>query len=120
MVAPQSVLEFWEGEWDFWAQAFCSGEPASGCGPGGAPGPSNPSFSSSDKVPLNVVVYSGSTAARACILEHEVWLNPTSGDGKAPRVSAAEARLQGGLSGEREVEERLLERERENVCVCLC
>lgn len=98
VVAPQSVLEFWEGEWEFWAQSFRSGasEPSSGSGAGGAAGPSS-SNSSSDKVPLNVVVYSGSTAARACILEHEVWLNPTSGDGKASRVSGSQA-SEGGLT----------------------
>ena len=59
MVAPQSVLEFWDGEWQFWAGE----EP--------------------DRQPVNVALYSGPASVRACVLEYEAWLNPTSIDGKA-------------------------------------
>ena len=55
VVAPQSVLEFWDGEWQFWAE-----DPT-----------------------VNVDLYSGPASARACVLEYEAWLNPSSTDGKA-------------------------------------
>ena len=64
VVAPQSVLDFWDGEWQFWAA-------------GGA---------EQQQQPVNVVVYSGPASVRACILEYETWLHPTSADGKGAAV----------------------------------
>ena len=58
------MLDFWDGEWQFWAE-----QPPRG-GQGSPP-------------PVNVVLYTGPAAARACILEHEAWLDPASADGKA-------------------------------------
>ena len=57
MVAVQaSELKAWEGEWEFWGRQG-----------------------------LHVVSYSGSTAAKAVIHEHELWLSPGCLDGKAPK-----------------------------------
>lgn len=54
VVAPQSGLAAWEGEWDFWAQNRA-----------------------------NLVTYTGSQAARALIYDHEIWLSPDSLDAKS-------------------------------------
>ena len=54
IVAPQSGLAAWEGEWDFWVGA-------------GA----------------NVVTYAGTQSARATIYDHEIWLSPDSLDAKS-------------------------------------
>jgi len=65
VVVPGPSVGFWAGEWAFW----------------GAPG-------------TNVVPYAGSAAARAVIQDHELWLAPSSLDGKAtPRL-----RLRPGLA----------------------
>jgi SNF2 family DNA or RNA helicase len=53
VVVPLSMLSFWEGELAFWAP---------------------PDF--------NAVTYSGLVAARNCIHDHELWLQPSSMDGK--------------------------------------
>lgn len=54
VVVPGASVDFWAGEWALW----------------GAPGTS-------------VVPYAGSAAARAVIQDHELWLAPSSLDGKA-------------------------------------
>lgn len=54
VVVPGASVDFWAGEWAFW----------------GAPG-------------TTVVPYAGSAAARAVIQDHELWLAPSSLDGKA-------------------------------------
>lgn len=54
MVASQSGLTGWEGEWDFWA------------------GPE-----------ANVISYTGTQSARATIYDHEIWLSPDSLDAKS-------------------------------------
>ena len=58
VVTPAASLGFWEGEFAFWGAAD-----------------------------LNVVAYAGSLAARAVIHDHELWLAPTSLDGRTkPRL----------------------------------
>ena len=78
VVVPQSALGFWEGEFTFWAGQGC-----------------------------NVVPYAGSTAARALIHDHELWLQPGSLDHrnsstaineKAPRVALVSSPLPSDLS----------------------
>jgi hypothetical protein len=67
VVVPHSMLAFWEGELAFWAPPE-----------------------------LNTVVYSGSVAARTCLHDHELWLAPSSMDGKvgsAGRAAALEGRV---------------------------
>lgn len=54
VVMPPAKLAFWEGEFAFWA--------------GGG---------------LNVVPFSGSALARSIIHDHELWLSPTSLDGRS-------------------------------------
>ncbi|KAK9839116.1 hypothetical protein WJX74_009858 [Apatococcus lobatus] len=54
VVAPQSGLTSWEGEWEFWV------------------GPE-----------ANVVTYTGTQSARATIYDHEIWLSPDSLDAKS-------------------------------------
>ena len=81
VVAPQSVLEFWDGEWQFWTTT--TGEDAD-----------------DDAAEVNVALYSGPASVRACVLEYEAWLDPTSTDGKAVvKVSGG-----GGAPSDREPE----------------
>lgn len=53
-VVPLSSLAFWEGEWAFWA------------------GPD-----------ADIISWAGSAATRATLVEHELWLSPTSLDSRA-------------------------------------
>lgn len=70
VVAPAAVLDQWAWEWEFWAQP-----PRAGGVEGlGARPPQPP--------PPNVVVYSGSTAARTILHDYELWFSPASMDSK--------------------------------------
>lgn len=91
LVAPQSVLDFWEGEWQFWAcpaPKQATGQPStSSHGPSAAAqqqgGSEGAGSCAGGEDNVNVVVYTGSAFARSCILEHEVWLHSASTDNKA-------------------------------------
>ncbi len=76
IIVPAALIDFWEGEWQFWTP----GQPqqpqqqqAAGNGAAAAP----PGSSG-----INLVVYSGNSSARGVLLEHELWLNPSSMDVK--------------------------------------
>ena len=62
LVVPSDMLAFWEGEFAFWA------------GRG-----------------VNVVTYAGPCHARSVILENELWLQPSSMDGKSATYQSREA-----------------------------
>lgn len=68
VVVPQAMLDFWEGDWHFWAgqgpQPSAAGR-AQGQGQGG-----------------NMVVYTGTAVARTLLHEQELWLSPSSLDRK--------------------------------------
>ena len=53
LAVPSSALALWESEWALWAPD------------------------------ANVVPYCGSLASRAVLMDHELWLNASSLDGKA-------------------------------------
>ncbi|KXZ56057.1 hypothetical protein GPECTOR_2g939 [Gonium pectorale] len=99
VVAPQSVLDFWEGEWSYWAAGSAAqgaapgptanGGPAANHSSAGGPVASSPSGPSAGAVPapspgpgVNVVVYRGSAAVRGLLHEQELWLSPPSMDRK--------------------------------------
>ncbi len=79
MVAPQSVLDAWEGDWHFWASptdpagAAAAAGVAKGSSCGAAPGPLGH---------VNMVVYNGNATARTLLHDHELWLAPSSLDRK--------------------------------------
>ena len=62
LVVPADMLAFWEGEFEFW---------------GGRE--------------VNVVTYSGCAQARGIVLENDVWLQPSSMDGKSATYQSREA-----------------------------
>eukprot|EP00798_Chlamydomonas_sp_ICE-L_P025170 gene25170-10800_t len=77
VIAPQARLRDWEAEWTYW----------SSCMPSSAPASSSRLKQSSALPPLpakiNVITYSGALHSRACLFDHEVWLNPSALDSKA-------------------------------------
>lgn len=89
VVVPQSMLDFWEGEFKFWAAActLSFGVPQSNNARDNAGGASAGQSVSGKQQPINLICYSGSSLARHNIQEHELWMNPSSRDGKL-RVSA--------------------------------
>ena len=62
LVVPADMLAFWEGEFAFWAGKD-----------------------------VNVVTYEGSTHSRSTISENELWLQPSSMDGKSATYHSREA-----------------------------
>lgn len=62
LVVPSDMLAFWEGEFAFWAGKD-----------------------------VNVVTYEGSTHSRSTISENELWLQPSSMDGKSATYHSREA-----------------------------
>lgn len=62
LVVPADMLAFWEGEFEFWAGRD-----------------------------VNVVTYSGGAQARGIVLENELWLQPTSMDGKSATYQSRQA-----------------------------
>ena len=54
VVVPMGAMTFWEGEWAFWA--------------GGD---------------ADIIPWAGSTATRATLVDHELWLSPSSLDSRA-------------------------------------
>lgn len=53
VAVPQGALAFWEGEWGFWA-----GD-------------------------TDLMVWAGSNSSRAALVDHELWLAPTSLDSRS-------------------------------------
>lgn len=104
VVTPQSSLDFWEGEWRFWTSPSSSTSNGTGVNtatdPTAAAPASSPSAgaarsagignasngsastSASSSSTVNMVVYSGSAAARTMLHEHELWLSPSALDRK--------------------------------------
>ncbi|GLI58399.1 hypothetical protein VaNZ11_000099 [Volvox africanus] len=77
VIAPQAMLDFWEGDWNFWVAGATAEQYAHGTSANAtkevslAPGSS-----------INVVIYTGSAAARMLLHEQELWLSPSSLDRK--------------------------------------
>src|SRR4051812_8849416 len=86
IIVPSAVIDFWRGEWEFWSGAANALEDSSTL-PAAASvsaGPSTAECSSSSTLRHgNLVCYSGVSAARNIIHDHELWLQPGSLDGKA-------------------------------------
>jgi hypothetical protein len=87
----QTMLDFWEGDWSFWAAGATAealglhAPPSDGSsGGGGLAGQTRDSLATgaAGGGVLNVVVYRGSTAARTLLHEQELWLSPSSLDRK--------------------------------------
>ena len=62
LVVPADMLAFWEGEFAFWAGRH-----------------------------VNVVTYAGSAHVRGTVLDNELWLQPSSMDGKSATYQSREA-----------------------------
>eukprot|EP00798_Chlamydomonas_sp_ICE-L_P023659 gene23659-9190_t len=80
VLAPESELSSWRGEWKHWTGSMP---------PVSATSLSNPSPYAASPTPPplpikpTVLTYAGPLAARTCVYDHEVWLNPSSLDSKA-------------------------------------
>lgn len=82
VVAPQSVLDAWEGDWHFWAGIT---DPAGAAAAAAAAATAKGSAGGAASGPLghvNMVVYNGNATARTLLHDHELWLAPSSLDRK--------------------------------------
>jgi hypothetical protein len=73
VVVPAAALEFWEGEWALWAASAAETSPDS----------SSSTAPQQQQQPFDMVVYSGSAAARSIIQDFELWQDPAALDSKA-------------------------------------
>jgi hypothetical protein len=93
IIVPAALIDFWEGEWQFWApddqqQLSSTAEgttpapqPPQGGGAAGGSG-GQPTSTAAATTGVNLVVYRGNSSARGVLLDHELWLNPSSMDVK--------------------------------------
>ncbi|GIM15000.1 hypothetical protein Vretimale_17869 [Volvox reticuliferus] len=77
VITPQAMLDFWEGDWNFWV-AGATAEPYTH----GTSANAIKEASSAPGSSINVVVYTGSATARMLLHEQELWLSPSSLDRK--------------------------------------
>lgn len=104
VVAPAALLDFWEGEWHFWADmpkpssssskaGSCSGSGGQEGGHGAQGGSGNPlkegqvggsglAAAAKAEAGINMMVYTGNSSARQILHDAELWLNPSTMDGK--------------------------------------
>jgi hypothetical protein len=74
---PAALIDFWEGEWQFWTASEHAQHAQHAQQQGGST-----AAAAAAGVAANLVVYSGNSSARAVLLDHELWLNPSSMDVK--------------------------------------
>ncbi|GIL66592.1 hypothetical protein Vafri_20082 [Volvox africanus] len=77
VITPQAMLDFWEGDWNFWVAGATAEQYAHGTSAN-----ATKEVSSAPGSSINVVVYTGSAAARMLLHEQELWLSPSSLDRK--------------------------------------